>query len=98
MSEECKHFKFGYCRYVNNCVREHIKEICDKKECGVKDCKLRHPKKCNYFTQFGYCKFGSFCLYKHEKDDTNLEVKVLENKLKDKCLVIDNYLDKYNQP
>ena len=90
MSDTCQHFKFGFCRYTDHCFKKHIKEVCDKKNCDVKQCVLRHPKKCSYFEQFKYCKFGDFCCYRHDlSNDEKVKVDVLENLLKEKCLIID---------
>ena len=67
MSEVCDYFKFGYCKYGERCFKKHVQETCEIINCDVKDCQLRHQKKCSYFQQFKYCKFGAYCQYKHEK-------------------------------
>ena len=52
----CRYFKFGFCKYLERCHFQHIKEKCEKHDCDVKSCNLRHPKfavMCSYrlFTQ-----------------------------------------------
>ena len=61
----CKFFKFGYCYYGAFCRKKHVKEICEKVDCEINDCTLRHPRKCKFFIEFGRCKFGEFCSYSH---------------------------------
>ena len=53
--------KFGYCKFGNSCFRRH-----EDKDCEVKVCLFRHPRKCRFFLEYNYCKFGSYCRFKHE--------------------------------
>ena len=67
----CRHYKFGYCKYGATCKLAHVQEICRQEGCEVKKCRLRHPKRCRYFSQFGMCNFNN-CLYSH---DVNQEIQ-----------------------
>ena len=31
---------------------QHVKDLCESKVCDVKNCQLRHSKKCSYYQQF----------------------------------------------
>ena len=62
----CKYNKYGYCKFGNRCFRRHENRFCEKEECEVKSCSLRHPRKCRFFMEYNYCKFGSFCRFRHE--------------------------------
>ena len=94
MADVCQHNKFGYCKYSKTCFKKHIKDICDNKSCDVKNCSLRHPKKCLYFKQFHYCKFGDFCLYKHVNIEKDIKysdrINYLETRLAEKNATIDS--------
>ena len=76
----CKHHQFGYCKFQENCRKEHILEICKTPSCPMVGCPLRHPKNCKFFSIFGICKFGEHCAYLHRslRDDTI--AKLLEQK------------------
>ena len=44
-NEVCKHNQTGYCKYRQQCTKEHVNEICNEKhECKDNACKMRHPK------------------------------------------------------
>ena len=95
MFEVCEYYKFGFCKYNNNCNKKHIKEKCDNKLCEKKNCNLRHPKTCLYYEQYSYCKFGKFCLYEHRKDNcVRDKLEFLEKKLNEKDIIIDKLEDK----
>ena len=75
MSEEtiCKFNKFGHCRFGSTCHKQHVIEKCDKKDCELRLCQLRHPAPCRYFSQYGRCKFGDFCSYDHIEKETDTD-------------------------
>ena len=64
----CQFYKYGYCRYREVCRNQHVKDVCDNKNCDVKRCQKRHPKVCTYFRKSQRCKFGVHCLYSHESE------------------------------
>ena len=82
----CLYFKFGHCKFGEQCRRQHVKETCSQERCDLSSCQRRHPKKCKYFFHYGRCKFDDSCSYSHEvvtKDNQvckaaleDLEVKV----------------------
>ena len=91
MSDICQHYKFGYCRYLENCFKKHITEVCEDKNCDVKNCNFRHPKTCTFFEQFTYCKFGDYCLYEHKNEDKkNDKIAAFEILLNEKSLIIES--------
>ena len=57
MEHICKFNKFGYCKYKNECKKNHVKEQCkDGQNCeSVKLCTLRHPKMCKRIALEGHC-------------------------------------------
>ena len=75
----CTFNKFGYCKFKQNCRKQHITEKCENDSCDTKTCNLRHPRVCRYFRDIGFCKFGEWCLFNHEWG-TN-EVKEKKRKL-----------------
>ena len=86
MSDEiliCKHDQTGFCKYRQQCTKEHVDEICkDNFRCKDLTCKKRHPKKCKNFDVFGKCKFTN-CAYIHVDDGINNRVDCLEKYVKD---------------
>ena len=79
----CKHPQFGYCKFQENCRKEHILEICKTPSCPMVGCPLRHPKNCKFFSIFGICKFGEHCAYLHRslRDDTIAKLVEQKDKL-----------------
>ena len=73
--EVCKYFKYGYCKYRDNCRRHHNKEICeDGLSCKAsKVCPKRHPKLCIKLASEGFCRHGETCSYRH---DTRSSTKI----------------------
>ena len=84
----CKYNKFGYCKYGNKCFKKHENKVCEKENCEVKFCPLRHPRKCRFFMEYNYCKFGTFCRYKHKEFDDEEFVGKIE-KLKTDLLMLE---------
>ena len=59
--------------------------LCEKLNCEIKICNLRHPKVCRFFRDLGVCKFSEWCKFSHKvsnKAVKNDKVKKLEEKLK----------------
>ena len=84
----CKYNKFGHCRYGQFCDFYHENQVCDK-TCGdVKNCKLRHPKRCNYILRGKTCKFDGFCDFDHNFG-INHSIEVAEHKLEDRIDVLE---------
>ena len=54
----CIYFKYGHCKYKNNCRNRHIEDLCDTDNCDGRACEKRHPKSCRYFEIFGRCKYN----------------------------------------
>ena len=88
--ETCKYFKYGYCKYKNECRIHHLKETCEMgSSCKTsKVCMKRHPKICKLFSEGGFCRHGDKCAYSHtnkkaidnqkEMDVLNMRVESLE--------------------
>ena len=72
----CRYFKFGFCKYLEKCRFQHVREICENNECDAKSCSLRHPKICSFFRDYNRCKFGEWCLFKHvdKKQSSDKEI------------------------
>ena len=87
--EVCKHYQTGFCKYRQQCTKEHVDEICnDKYECKEITCKMRHPKICKIFEVFGKCKFDNCAYLQVDNTDNNkakaISAKLLELNLKNK--------------
>ena len=65
----CKHFQTGFCKFREQCRKNHIIEMCQTEQCASESCNKRHPKLCKYFSTF--CKFGDNCCYKHVTPKSN---------------------------
>ena len=79
----CIHYKFGFCKYGNNCRKRHIEERCESSECDASHCQKRHPRACKYFSEFNRCKFGDYCDYLHKIPANPVieELKLLKGKI-----------------
>ena len=75
----CKYYKFGFCKYKDNCRKMHIHEKCENRSCEIKNCTLRHPRKCSFYRDFKRCKFNEWCKYDHFDNDN--DVQILRNQL-----------------
>ena len=63
----CRYFKFGHCKFADNCSLLHVKEVCETLSCAVWSCNLRHPRACKYFQEYNRCKFSDYCSYIHKE-------------------------------
>ena len=81
--KDCKHHKFGFCKYKNECNKIHFSEECkNMANCkNVKSCEKRHPKICKKFTT-GECIFLNDCAYKHQKKILESDYHNMVEKLK----------------
>ena len=82
----CQFNKFGFCKFGNKCFRNHENRKCENGGCSIKDCNLRHPRKCKFFIEFNNCKFRDYCKFSHEMLDDrtrNGEINELMNKLEE---------------
>ena len=79
----CFYNKYGYCKYADKCRKLHEKETCEKSNCEITECKLRHPIMCKYFRDYGFCKFTDWCKFSHKlvTSDKSDDIKKLEKKL-----------------
>ena len=79
MSLVCQHNQTGFCKYRQQCKKEHVNEICPNIEiCNDATCILRHPKTCKAFEDLCKCKFVN-CAYRHINNRTNTKIEGLEN-------------------
>ena len=80
--EVCLFDKFSYCKNGDKCLRIHLKEVCQIRECDYRKCDKRHPRPCKIFRIRGFCKFGTSCRYSHrlpkEVEDQNKRIETLE--------------------
>ena len=80
--EVCLFDKFSYCKNGDKCLRIHLKEVCQIRECDYRKCDKRHPRPCKIFRIRGFCKFGKSCRYSHrlpkEVEDQNKRIETLE--------------------
>ena len=95
----CFFNKYGFCKYLETCRKKHENSICEKKDCDIMKCNLRHPKDCKYYRDYGFCKFSEWCRFSHR--NSNGREKRLENdeikRLKDNLKTVENELEKNNE-
>ena len=79
----CKFHYYGHCKFVTTCKKQHIVNTCTSFPCKNKQCLMRHPRLCKYFSQFARCKFGDQCSYLHrsESNQDSLESEIENLKL-----------------
>ena len=93
----CPYYIVGYCKFRNQCLKEHPKEDCNEKTCKRNNCFKRHKIQCKYGS---YCKRNiknRNCEFKHitaEPLNNNKELKELARQLKEnKDLVLQPKLE-----
>ena len=92
----CSYFKYGYCKYKEECRKQHNKEICELgSSCeNSKVCPRRHPKFCQKLSLEGFCRHGDKCAYNHNKltyqnitNDKN-DIKVMKVKIESLGIIV----------
>ena len=80
-NQVCQHHKFGYCKFRQQCLQEHVKtEYEDISACtGIKSCSKRHPKICRKYSLENFCRFGKDCSYVHISREHSEVCKDLED-------------------
>ena len=72
----CLYFKFGHCKFGEQCRKQHLKETCRQENCDLSSCHRRHPRKCKFFFYYGECKFADSCSYSHEVATQDNQVSI----------------------
>ena len=80
---KCYHHDRGYCKFGEQCHYQHFREICQNRNCKLKECRKRHPKPCRNGHQ---CKFyrSNICAFKHDNEDSTdmeNEIKKLQEEI-----------------
>ena len=88
--EACLYSKFGFCKFKDECKRQHYKQICeDSSSCkSMKICPKRHPKVCKRYDTENECRFGAECSYQHKTSVKSLEQNELKEKVKQMEIVM----------
>ena len=94
----CDFYKYGFCKFKANCMKQHVAEKCTNSNCEIKSCILRHPRVCRYKRDIGYCKFGEWCLFNHEGlfngasevEEISMKIKNIEKLIEEKSIVIES--------
>ena len=80
--EVCLFDKFSFCKNGVRCLKIHLKEVCQNRECDYKKCNKRHPRPCRFYRMNGFCKFGTSCRYSHrlprEVEEQNDKIESIE--------------------
>ena len=76
MAAVCTYFKFGHCKFGEQCRKQHLKETCRQENCDLSSCHRRHPRKCKFFFYYGECKFAYSCSYSHEVATQDNQVSI----------------------
>ena len=61
----CKFNQYGFCKFLSQCRKQHINDICSNNQYNSNTCLLRNPRVCKYFSNFQRCKFAEQCAYLH---------------------------------
>ena len=83
----CRFYKFGYCKFRNNCRSRHVDILCENENCDINSCENRHPRVCSFYWDFGRCKFSP-CSYKHVTYHDSAKLEHLEKAVKSKTEII----------
>ena len=64
----CNYYKYGYCKFKDDCENEHENKECTNGSlCNeVRACPFRHPRMCKMMIMEGLCKRGQTCAYNHK--------------------------------
>ena len=70
-TKKCRYHNRGYCKFGEKCHFFHSRDICEEFRsnglCRQKNCFLRHPKNCRYWTRTEEgCKRNEECVYLHD--------------------------------
>ena len=80
--EVCLFDKFSFCKNGAKCMKIHLKEVCQNRECDYRKCSKRHPRPCRIFRTNGFCRFGTSCRYSHrlpkEVEEQNKKIESIE--------------------
>ena len=77
----CKYNQQGFCKYREQCVKEHVSEICPEyPSCKNQDCVRRHPRVYRTFVCVNQCKFTK-CAYSHQQNINYLEIENLKKEV-----------------
>ena len=90
----CFFNKHGFCKYLDKCRNYHENENCEKINCEIRECPLRHPQICKFFRDFGYCKFGEWCRFYHKISRDASKNRKEINELEDKLKTVNSELEK----
>ena len=74
----CQFNQSGHCKYKLECRKRHADKLCPEDKCKSKECSLRHPKVCKYYSRDEICHFKEDCSYKHVKHSEK-DMKVKDN-------------------
>ena len=77
----CSYFQTGFCKFGDQCIKQHVQEICLKLNCKPSNCRQRHPKECKHFSILQICRFGDSCSYKHVISPEKSHIKVLQQQM-----------------
>ena len=60
------------------------KRICEKLDCEIRECHLRHPKICKFYRDLGFCKFSEWCKFSHNVEKETIDKDNIITKLEEK--------------
>ena len=92
----CFYNKYGFCKYLERCRKYHETEVCEKTNCGIRECSLRHPRVCKFFRDLGFCKFSEWCKFSHKLNKNNAVKNDELNKLEDRLKAVEFELENKN--
>ena len=93
----CFYNKYGFCKYLETCRKHHENKKCDKINCEIRECHLRHPKVCKFFRDLGFCKFSEWCKFSHNIDKPNSIKNDKIKKLEEKVKTVEDALEKNSE-
>ena len=81
----CQHYKYGYCKYKNQCKKEHVEGKCEALSAcpDIKACNKRYHKVCKQLAIQRFCRYGRECAYAHFQSETKVDAKCKETMVND---------------
>ena len=60
------------------------KRICEKLDCEIRECHLRHPNNFRFYRDLGFCKFSEWCKFSHNVEKETIDKDNIITKVEEK--------------
>ena len=102
-----KNFKFGFCKFADQCFKRHVPVKCENSNCDSDKCEKQHPIPCKYYQEYNQCKFGAYFCYSHVKkadpvlqdfNTVKIKLDIVQQELLQKNEKIKSTIEKIQSP